>query len=143
MCPGASEEEIRRFETRYAVHLPEDFRRYIASINGFDQSEHWMTDDDLITFLSLNEIKPLKEYWSPVVADAEDFFVFADYSIAAHVYAIRLRNTASEQNQVVVVYEELIEVAHSFSEFIERYLQRMDSFLFPLPPASSGTSCGK
>lgn len=141
--PGASEEEIRSFETRYAVRLPEDFRRYLGSINGFDQSEHWVSDDNLITFLCLNEIKPLNEYWSPLVADAADFFVFADCSLSVHVYAIRLRNAASDQNQVVVVYEELVAVAHSFSAFIERYLQRIESVLFPPPQASSGTSRGK
>ena len=53
----------------------------------------------------------------------------------AHVYAIRLRNAATNQNQVVVVYEELIEVARSFSEFIEQYLRRMDVVLFPPPRA--------
>ena len=134
--PGAGEEEIRSFETRYAVRLPEDFRQYLASINGFDQSEHWMTDDNVITFLGLDEIRPLSEYWSPDVADAVDFFVFADCSLSVHFYAIRLRNAATDQNKVVVVYEELIEVAGSFSEFIERYLQRMESVLFPPPKAA-------
>ena len=133
LCPGASEEEIRHFETKYAVQLPEDFRQYLGSMNGFDGSEYWMADDNLITFLSLDEIKPLNEYWSPKVANARDFFVFADYSISAHVYAIRLRNAETDQNQVVVVYEELIEVARSFSEFIEQYLRRMDVVLFPSP----------
>jgi cell wall assembly regulator SMI1 len=139
LCPGASDEELHRFETRYAVRLPEDFRQYLASMNGFDQSEYWMTDDNFITFLCLDEIKPLNEYWSPVVGDAADFFVFADYSISAHVYAIRLRNAATDQNQIVVVYSELIEVARSFSDFIEQYLKRMDRVLFPPPQALDRT----
>jgi hypothetical protein len=129
--PGADEQELRRFETRYEVRLPEDFRQYLASINGFDKSEYPTSDNNLITFLGINEIKPLDEYWPPKLANARDFFVFADYSISAHVYAIRLRNTAADHNQVVVVYEKLIEIARTFSEFIERYLQRVDVVLFP------------
>ena len=134
LCSGAHEEELRAFENRYAVHLPEDFRGYLAAINGFDNSEHWMSDDNLITFLGLSEIKPLNAYWSPEVANSADLFVFADYSISAHVYAIRLSNAAPDRNQVVVVYDKLIEVAGSFSEFIERYLKRTDVVLFPSAP---------
>src|SRR4029450_1854029 len=80
LSPGANEEDLCALETKYAVRLPEDFRHYLASINGFEESEHWMSDDNLITFLGLNEIKPLNEYWAPKVANAADFFVFADYS---------------------------------------------------------------
>jgi hypothetical protein len=58
-------------------------------VNGFDGSEYWMTDDEVITFLGLDEVKPLSEYWSPDVVDADFYFVFAD-CISAHVYAIRL-----------------------------------------------------
>ena len=91
-----------------------------------------MTDDEGITFFGLEEIKPLSEYLSAQVADAESYFVFADYSLSAHVYAIALRNIEVDQNPVAVVYDRnLIEVADSFSKFVEDYLENIDAILFP------------
>ncbi len=87
LLPGASESELAAFEAKHNVNLPEDLRDYFATVNGFDGSEHWMTDDEVITFLSLGEMKPLNEYWSPAVIDGDSYFVFADYSIAAQILA--------------------------------------------------------
>ena len=131
---GATKEEFAAFETTYNVSLPEDLREYLASVNGFDGAEHWMTDDEVITFLGLDEMKPLSEYWSPAVAESEYYFVFADYSLAAHVYAIRL-DASGHGSDVVVVYDRTVEVAKSFSEFIEGYLGNNDAVLFPDPQA--------
>ena len=131
LCPGAAEKELCAFETKYGIQFPEDFRQYLRSMNGFDESDHWMIDDNLITFLGLSQIMPLDKYWSPGFANSAGFFVFADYSISAHVYAIQLRNAAVDRNQVVVIYDKLIEVACSFTEFIEGYLKRDDAQLFP------------
>jgi SMI1 / KNR4 family (SUKH-1) len=130
--PGAVVDDFTAFEGRYNVRLPEDMREYFAAVNGFDGSEHWMTDDELITFLGLDEIKPLSEYWSPFVADSDGYFVFADHSLSAHVYAIRL-DTSCRENEVVVVYDRLIKVAGSFSEFITSYLDKNHTVLFPKP----------
>jgi hypothetical protein len=131
---GATELEFAAFEARYNVRLPEDVREYFASVNGFDGSEHWMTDKEVITFLALDEMKPLSEYWSPAVADSDSYFVFADYSLAAHVYAIRL-DSSRHRNDVAVVYDRTVEVASSFSEFIQGYLENNGAVLFPEPQA--------
>lgn len=132
---GASEDELASFEAKYHVRLPSDFRDYFAAVNGFDGSETWMTDDEVITFLGLGEVKPLSEYWSPRVADADSYFVFADYSLAAHVYAIRL-NDSGDRNAVVVVYDvKPIQVADSFSEFVKGYLGNNTAVLYPEPQA--------
>jgi cell wall assembly regulator SMI1 len=134
LLAGAMVGELTAFEGRYNVRLPEDLRAYFAAVNGFDDSEHWMTDDEVITFLGLDEMKPLSEYWSPIVADSDCYFVFADYSLSAHVYAIRL-DASGRQNEVVVVYDRLIKVAGSFSEFITSYLEKNYTVLFPEPQA--------
>jgi len=82
-----------------------------------------MTDDQSITFFGLQEIKPLREYWSAKVVDADGYFVFADYSLSAHVYAIRLGDGSVDPNCVVVVYDsKLVEVASSFAGFVEGVL---------------------
>ncbi|HEV3471527.1 MAG TPA: SMI1/KNR4 family protein [Pyrinomonadaceae bacterium] len=134
--PGASEAEIAAFEAKHHVRLPADFRDYFAVVNGFDGSESWMTDDDVITFLGLHEVKPLSEYWSPGVAGADSYFVFADYSISAHVYAIRLTSDSGHGNPVAVVYDgEPVKVADSFSGFVEGYLENSCGVLFPDPRA--------
>jgi hypothetical protein len=132
--PGATEDEFAAFQATYNIRLPEDLREYFAAVNGFDGSEHWMTDDEVITFLGLHEMKLLSEYWSPDVADSDSYFVFADYSLAAHVYAIRL-DGSGHRNDVVVVYDRTVEVASSFSEFIEGYLENNDAVLFREPQA--------
>ena len=133
--PGALESELASFETKYGVCLPEDLRSYLQTVNGFDCTEHWVTDENLITFLSLNEVKPLSEYWSEEIANAVSYFVFADYSISAHVYAIRLSDVAAV-NDVVVVYDSnLINVANSFSGFVDGYLANNNGVLFPQPQA--------
>jgi hypothetical protein len=132
---GASESDIAVFESKYHVRLPKEMREYFAAVNGFDGSKHWMTDENVITFLALGEIKPLSEAWSPKVADAASYFVFADYSLSAHVYAIRLLNDSEGDNPVVVAYddENLIGVASSFSEFVQGYLEDNNAILFPEP----------
>jgi hypothetical protein len=90
----------------------------------------------VITFLGLDEVKPLSEYWSPDVADADSHFVFADYSISAHVYAIRLSSDREHGNPVVVVYDgKLVQVANSFSEFVAGYLKNDYAVLYPEPQA--------
>jgi len=133
--PGASKDDLDVFEAKYNKRLPEDMREYFAAVNGFDLSEQWVTDGELITFLGLDEMKPLSEYWSWSIPDFDSFFVFADYSLAAHVYAIHL-DASVQRNEVVVVYERLVEVARTFSEFIEGYLQNRDTVLFPEPQAN-------
>ncbi len=136
LCPGATEDELVAFENKHHVRLPEDLRKYFAATNGFDGSERLMTDDEGITFLGLDEMKPLSEYWSADVAGGRGYFVFADYSLSAHVYAVRLVDGSGSGNPVVAVYDrKLIEVASSFLEFAESYLKNIDAVLFPEPQA--------
>ena len=131
---GVSEDELAAFEAKFHVRLPEDVREYFAAVNGFDGSEHWMTDENVITFLALNEMKPLGEAWSAKVADAASYYVFADYSLSAHVYAIGLSGSSETGNPVVVAYDENpVKVASSFTEFAQGYVEDDNAVLFPEP----------
>ncbi len=83
---GASEIELFEFENKYNVHLPEDLKDYFSTVNGFDDSD---ADGEYITFLPLEEIEPLSINWSQA-NEAKSYFIFADYSLSCHVYAIKL-----------------------------------------------------
>jgi hypothetical protein len=116
-------DDLAAFETKYHVHLPSDLRDYFAAVNGFGGSG-FGTDGEGITFLGLDEVKPLSEYWSPDVPDADDYFVLADFDISAHVYAIRLLNNSGHGNPVVVVYDgRPVEVAGSSRSLLKATLR--------------------
>ena len=131
--PGATESEITDFEAKYDVCLPEDMREFLAVVNGFDNRSGEEVDSDMITFFSLEEIKPLNASDWGVASRAESYFVFADWSISAHVYAVRLLNDCAASSPVVVVYDALVQVADSFAEFMQAYLEGNKAVLFPEP----------
>jgi hypothetical protein len=130
---GAPEDEIAAFEARYQVQLPKEMRDYFATVNGFGGSEHLMTDENVIAFLALGEIKTLSEAWSPKIEEAASYFVFADYSLSVHVYAVRLSSSSEDDNPVVVAYDDrnIARMASSFSEFVQQYLEENKAVLFP------------
>jgi hypothetical protein len=65
LCQGiklrgaATESETTAYEAKYDVCLPEDMREFFAVVNGFDNRNGEEVDSDMITFFSLEEIKPL------------------------------------------------------------------------------------
>lgn len=134
---GASETELRQFEEKYNVVLPDDLKDYFATVDGFEDSD---SDENLFTFLPSAEVVPLDEFWldeswSTGTFDAKSYFVFVDYFISAHVYAIRLTNDLSLGNPIVTNYvkpnEDPIQIASSFSEFVQGYLANDNGVLFP------------
>ncbi|MBI3826702.1 MAG: SMI1/KNR4 family protein [Candidatus Rokubacteria bacterium] len=119
--PGAEEAALRDFERLHGVSLPEDFRLYLATVDGMHEME-W--DSDLIHFWRLEEMRSLLEEISKV-EDPEPlrgFFVFADHSIWAHGYAIRLTSDYDDAGRVVLVHSRIGTIAHSFTEFLQLYL---------------------
>jgi len=130
---GATESETTAYEAKYDVCLPEDMREFFAVVNGFDNRNGEEVDSDMITFFSLEEIKPLNASDWGIASRAESFFVFADWSISAHVYAVRLLKDCTASGPVVVVYDSLVKVADSFAEFMQAYLEDNKAVLFPEP----------
>lgn len=123
---GVSESELCAFERRYNVCLPEDLRDYFISVNGMSPG---VSDDSLIRFWMLNEIKPVSEgapeYAGQNYVEAPDsVFLFADYCIWSHAFGIRLSSREKEQSNTIFVigYEPAVPIADSFSEFVDIYL---------------------
>jgi hypothetical protein len=126
---GASENELREFEQKYNVLLPDDLKDYFSTVDGFAD---WGCDENVITFLPLAEILPSSKTWTLEVPDADSYFAFADYSIKCHFYMIRLRNDLSLGNSIFIAYDRKPEqIAGSFSEFVEGYLADDYAVLFP------------
>ena len=126
---GVSEAQLSLFEREYGVVLPEDFRDYFLCVNGMPPE---VVDDGMIRFWTLEEVKPLRE-GAPDYSDSryikspESFFLFADYSIWAHAYAIRLGKVLLENNEVVIIgYKSPMRLANSFSSFVDSYLTNKD-----------------
>lgn len=122
---GASETELRAFEAKYKVHLPDELKDYFSTVDGSG------LDGNVIEFLPLAEVVPLSQAWSQR-PEANSYFVFADYSISCHVYAIRLTNDLTLSNPVFIAYDENPkQIADSFSEFVKGYLADDYGVLFP------------
>ena len=130
----ASEAELLAWEQRYGVRLPSDLRAYFRELNGTARHQQFDRewDEDMIRFYPLEDFRPLgEETPDTAVPNATDFFVFADYSIWAWGYAIRLM-PAEAAGEVHVVYDsETVRVASSFSEFVRGYLARDYSVTSP------------
>lgn len=124
--PGVSTEELTAFESKYRVSLPADLRDYFLTVDGMAED---VTDDALIRFWSLNEVKPLHEgapeYSDPTyIQQAETLFVFADFCIWSHAYAIRLSSDSESPNPVFVIGGEQPEkMFASFSDLVASYLR--------------------
>ncbi|MGI8467519.1 MAG: SMI1/KNR4 family protein [Pyrinomonadaceae bacterium] len=124
---GASDSDLRDFENKYNIHLPDDLKDYFSTADGFYNSD---VDGNFITFLPLAEVVPLNEQWSRK-PEAKSYFIFADYSISAHVYAIYLTDDASS-NPIVIAYDnDPKQIASSFSEFVQGYIEDDYGVLFP------------
>jgi len=126
---GVSEADLKAFEEKYGVVLPDDLRDYFRCVNGMPPD---VVDDGMMRFWMLEEIQSLPQ-GAPQYSDGtyvqnpETLFLFADYSLWAHAYAIRLGNKVLESNEVVIIgYEKPITISKSFLEFVEIYLTNKD-----------------
>ena len=126
---GASEVELREFEGKYNILFPDDLKDYFSTVDGFADS---CVDDNVIEFLPLAKVLPSSKTWTLETPDADSYFVFADYSLSCHVYAIRLTDDLTLGNPVFIVYDENPQqIAGSFSEFVRGYLADDNGVLFP------------
>lgn len=141
MRSGLSPETIRRFETQYNVVLPTDLREYFLVNDGMEDGD---SDNELVAFLPLADIKPVPEELSSFAGipdyssicdglpDAQKCFVFADYMIRSHVYAIRLSQDSEALTPVIWICGPYwSEISPSFSAFIEDYVTDFERIRFP------------
>ena len=122
--PGVSKATLQLFESKYKVMLPDDLREYFLLVNGMDANS---TDEDLIRFWPLEEVKSISEGASAYsdqsyLPDPGSIFLFADYCIWTHLYAIRLSSCEGRNEVYVIGGKSPIFLAGSFTEFATLYL---------------------
>ena len=126
---GVSKAELDSFERKHSVVLPEDLRDYFFCVNGMPPDA---VDDGMMRFWMLDEFQPLPQS-APVFSDPsyiqspESLFLFADYSIWAHAYGIRLGRVPLQSNEVVIIgYKSPVTIYQCFSDFVDQYLTDKD-----------------
>ena len=119
--PGVSETALAEFEAKYGVVLPADMRAYFTAVDGMSGE---VDDQRMITFWPLEKVKPVTEELPGEPHEHASYFLFADFLIWSHGYAIRLSADPEAANRVVIVPADgtAHPVATSFSDFIIRYL---------------------
>jgi hypothetical protein len=136
-APGVDAAELAAFEARYRLELPADVRAYFLAINGVAGGRDGAWDADMIAFWPLADVQPLSDLVpeSPVPSAAR-YVVFADWSIDAYFYAVRLPARPDESAPVCIVADTHVEpVAASFREFFTRYIAGDDVVRYGKPLA--------
>lgn len=125
--PGVAPAEIQAFEERFGVVLPADLRRYFLFVDGMNDGD-W--DDLMNRFWPLAELKPVSEELEDVNPDRWAYpgcFAFADHCIWCFGWAVRLDNCPREVSGPIYLVTGSdppgTEIARSFSEFMEMYLE--------------------
>ena len=122
--PGVSAEQLAQFEAKFETQLGPDIHAYFEVVNGMELDE--MDSECHIRFWPLEEVKPLQEEVdAPWVAQYRGYYLFADYLLWSHGYAIDLSPTS--QGTIVRVGGESPQVvASSFAEFISLCLDKSE-----------------
>ena len=122
----ATSGEVDVFEQTHNVRLPPDLREYFLSLNGGILGHEGSADNELISFWRLDQVEPLVD-----AGAGSGLFGFADWSIDAHVYAIRLSANPSAPTPVYIVGgQHQIPAASSFAEFVRGYLAGNEHVLY-------------
>ena len=138
---GVSQQEIDTFEFTYGVCLSEEALSYFRAVDGMEEGD---SDEELLRFLPLHKLTSVPETLAAfggipdyrnivhVLPGAELCFIFIDYLIYSHVYALRLSPERSEESPVLwICGADYRVIAASLSEFLETYLADPIGVLFP------------
>jgi len=125
----ASSEQIERFEKRERVTLPEDFKAYLQLANGTGGQGAC----DINNILALWTVDEIEEYES-----TKHTYVFADYLQKSWSFAIALEGSTFPDGTIfrVGTIPDFVQIASSFSEFVEMYLEDANRVIFPNYQAS-------
>ena len=126
---GAGADQIDAFERRYQVTMPDDLRAYFCTLNGLEAGQHGEMVDEFMSFWNLDQVRSVAEELECI--DGRDLFVFADHSLWAHAYAIRLSMSPHVGGEVYLVGgRNPLRVAASFDAFLRGYLANDLAMLF-------------
>ena len=120
---GVPEAELTKFEERHCVRLPVEFKTYLRRANGMQQDD--MDSERLIRFYGIDEI--LRAPNGDVHGgDHAAYFVFADFMIGSHEYAIALVGPHYGEIAIVDDTGPPRPVANSFVDFMTKYVHSPD-----------------
>jgi hypothetical protein len=127
---GVSLDQLRTFESQLGRELPQDLAAFYLTVDGMPDG---VCDFHGIRFWRCEEIKPCADVPELVrTSGCGGLFLFADYSIWTHAYAIRV--SGREKGSVALVGgPQPIPVAPSFAEFVSFYLEQPQLLFPPLP----------
>ena len=129
IAKGNEERALIDFEINNSLRLPLDMRRYLAVANGMSSIPGSDVDSNGFRFWPLEQMRPVPTVCAeagvpvPAVQDPLRYFVFADYLDWSWAYAIDLGGGGSGQPVIHVGTLEPKTVAHSFTEFVDLYVQ--------------------
>ncbi|MEO6909138.1 MAG: SMI1/KNR4 family protein [Abditibacteriaceae bacterium] len=123
---GASKSQLEELQSKYQIILPDDFKEYLLSISW---SKDYDSDDQTISFRTINRIN--EEAFVYRYSDTENYLAFADFLISSHEYGIKLQSHSSTTPVFLLWNHTVIQIASSFTEFLERYLLDDENLLFP------------
>lgn len=121
---GTRRANLDAVEQRYRVRLPDEFAALFLAADGMTEEA---VDDLMIRFWPIAELRPASDEVAKEDAFAYGgFFIFADYSLWAHGYAIKLDDSANAGTIAIVGGPRPVAVASSFSSFLEIYVRHPD-----------------
>lgn len=131
----ARDSELISFEDNNSIVLPGDMIEYLKILNGTNTE----CTDTLYEFYSLNRIKTINEEFKSwegipnykellnIISSPEQLYVFANYQFNLYVYAIRLYEKTTNENEVYVFCgQEYKIISKTFSKFLEEYINDSD-----------------
>jgi hypothetical protein len=139
--PGVSEEALREFEAAHQVALPEEFQSYLRVVDGMEdgdtdtQPSEWFAlqrinsiPEDLVQFAGIPDYRAIVD----TLEKPDEWYVFIQYLIFSHVYAVRFTPSQSLTTPVIwICGSSHRPIADSFTEFLEAYLADPETEIFP------------
>ena len=123
LAEPATVRDLQEFETAHQIAFPRDVAIYFLTLGGMQEGE---SDRHGIRFWPLHEVEAASVALSTSDAELEGYYAFADYSIWAHGYAVKV--TANCRGDVAIVGGvRVLRTAPSFVEFWKRYLNDPNS----------------
>lgn len=118
--PGVPVVELRAIERRLGAPLPEEVEMLYRAADGMESGDF---DQHLIRFWPISEW--IRAGDSTITAQDGGLWVFADYSLWAHGYAVRLTGATDALGEVLMVADPRVRipVAKSFRDFLSYYLE--------------------
>lgn len=119
---GSSAPQIEALARRYQLHIPDDFREYLAECCPLE--ENW--DDEMGNWWPLARIKNIPDEYDHglpgFISHSDDKFVFfLDHCIWCWAWAISCAEDETRGKVALIGHPNERYVADSFTEFVDRY----------------------